>query len=132
MTDGTRRERRIKHRWRDYETPSGRRPVKKFIDDLSDDDAASVVAAMKDVQNEGLEIARHLRDEIYEVRADGDSQAYRVLFAQEGEKGRILLALEAISKKTQKTPPQTIALASRRLKDWRRRGTDATKRQGSS
>jgi phage-related protein len=109
-------------RWRDYETPSGRRPVKEFIDDLADDDAAAIVAAMKDVQLIGLEAARHLRGDIYEVRAEGNKQAFRVLFAQEGKKGRILLALEAISKKTQKTPNKTIALSERRLGTWRRRG----------
>lgn len=43
--------------------------------------------------------ARHLRSEIYEVRAEGARGSYRLLFAPEGKKGRILLALEAISKK---------------------------------
>src|SRR5215475_6040942 len=31
-------------RWRDYETPAGRRPVKEFLAQLSDADAAEVVA----------------------------------------------------------------------------------------
>jgi len=122
MTAETGRYGRVRLRWRDYQTPSGRRPVKEFIDDLSDKDAAAVVAAMKDVQQSGLQVARHLQGEIYEVRAEGNKQAFRVLFAQEGNKGRVLLALEAISKKTQKTPPQTIALALKRLASWRRRG----------
>ena len=30
----------VRRRWRDYKTPAGRSPVEKFIDDLSDDDAA--------------------------------------------------------------------------------------------
>lgn len=111
-----------KRRWRDYRTPSGRRPIKEFIDDLTDADAAVVVAAMRDVAEDGLPAARHLRGEIYEVRADGDRQAFRVLFAPEGLRGQVLLSLEAFSKKTQKTPPAKIQLAERRLADWRRRG----------
>ena len=67
--------------------------------------------------------ARHLRGEIYEVRADGDRQAFRILFAAEGKTKSVLLALEGISKKSQKTPPETIRVAERRLADWRRRGS---------
>ena len=111
-----------KRRWRDYRTGAGRRPIKDFIDGLSDADAAAVVAAMRDVRDIGLAAARHLRGEIYEVRADGDRQTYRILFAPEGRRSQVLLALEGFSKKTQKTPPEKIRLAERRLADWRRRG----------
>jgi len=81
-----------------------------------------VLAAMEDVRERGLRAARRLDDEIWEVRADGDRVIYRVLFAPEGSHGQVLLALEAFSKKTQKTPPSTVKLARRRLMDWRRRG----------
>ena len=117
-----------KRRWRDYRTAAGRRPIKEFIDGLSDVDAAAVVAAMKDVRESGLVAARHLRGEIYEVRADGDRQTFRVLFAPEGQRSQILLALEGFSKKTQKTPPEKIQLAERRLADWRRRGEAPSQR----
>jgi phage-related protein len=59
---------------------------------------------------------------IWEVRVDGNRVIYRILFAPEGSRGQILLALEGLNKKTQKTPPATIALAKRRLADWQRRG----------
>ena len=49
-----------KRRWRDYRTAAGRRLIKEFIDRFSDVDAAAVVAAMKDVQEAGLNAARHL------------------------------------------------------------------------
>jgi len=77
---------------------------------------------MKDVAQTGLTAARHLRGEIYEVRADGDRQAFRILFATEGRREQVLLSLEGFSKKTQKTPPEKIQLAERRFADWRRRG----------
>jgi len=65
---------------------------------------------------------RHLRNELYEVRANAGVVQYRVLFAQEGHRGQVLLSLEAFTKKTQKTPPEKIAVAERRLSEWRRRG----------
>jgi phage-related protein len=89
-------QRRTRRRWRDYRTAAGTRPVKEFLDGLSDPDAAVV--------------------------AHGERATYRVLFAQEGRRGQVLLALEAFSKKTRRTPPQMIDLAERRLRDWRRRG----------
>jgi phage-related protein len=118
MDGPTRRQRR----WRDYRTPSGRRPVNDFLAALALSDRAEIAAAMKDVERNGLSVARHLRGDIYEVRADGDRQTFRILFAPEGRRQTILLALDGFSKKTQKTPPTKIALAERRLRDWRSRG----------
>jgi phage-related protein len=115
-------ERQVVHRWRDYQTASGRRPIKEFLAGLDDGDLASVVAAMKEVRQRGLEAARHLDGEIYEVRADGRGVIYRVLFAPEGTHKQVFLSLEAIKKKTQKTPQNAIGVAKRRLRDWRARG----------
>ena len=111
-----------RRRWRDYRTSSGRRPVREFLDELSDADRAAVLAGMEDVRDRGLRAARHLDGDIWEVRADGDRVIYRLLFAQEGSRGQILLALEGFNKKTRKTPPPVIELAIRRLAVWRRRG----------
>lgn len=115
-------QRQIRSRWRDYQTASGRRPVKEFILRLPTLHAAEVAAAMKDVAVHGLSVARHLRDEIFEIRVSCDTVDHRILFAREGKKGRILLALEAFEKKTPKTPTRLIDLAESRLQDWRRRG----------
>lgn len=114
--------RQVKRRWRQYRSAAGREPVKEFISELSDTDAASVVAAMKEVRDLGTEAARHLEGDIWEVRADGERVIYRILFAEEGKRSRVLLALEGFQKKTQKTPPAKIALAKRRLREWRDRG----------
>jgi hypothetical protein len=53
--------------------------VREFILDLSDDDAASVLAVMAAFRTQGLAAARYLKGDIYEVRADGDRQTYRIL-----------------------------------------------------
>lgn len=104
--------------------------MEKFIDGLSDSDAASVLAGMVEVRDRGLRAARHLDGEVWEVRVDGDRVIYRILFAEEGSRGQVLLALEGFSKKTQKTPPSVIKLAKRRLADWRRRGDQKRKARG--
>ena len=88
---------------------------------LPSDDRDEILAAMKDVQANGLPIARHLCGDLYEVRAEGRQATYRVLFATEGKSSQILLALSAFSKKTQRTPPEEIRVAERRLTDWRGR-----------
>jgi hypothetical protein len=100
----------IKRRWRDYQTAMGWRPVKEFLDGLSDVDAAAVAATMKDMRELGQVGARHLRSDIYEMRSDGDRQSLRILFAEEGERSQVLLSLNGFSKKTQKTPAKEIAL----------------------
>lgn len=117
----------VSHRWRHFATAAGRLPVKEFLRALSDEDAWEVAAAMKDVRNNGLRAARHLRNEIYEVRASGPSDDYRVLFAPDGKKSRILLALEAVAKHGQKTPDRVIDLAERRLRDWRSRASPSAR-----
>ena len=119
MTDG---QEEHKRRWRDYRTAGGARPVKEFLDQLSINDREAVVLAMKRVEQYGLVAVRHLQREIYEVRAEGETQSFRVLFSNEGRHHQVLLSLEAFSKKTQKTPPDKIKLAEQRLRDWRERG----------
>lgn len=111
-----------RRRWRFYESRAGRRPVRDFLESLSDLDAAAVLEEMRSVARHGLRETRHLRGDIYEVRADGYTQTFRVLFALEGRRGQILLALEGFSKKTRQTPKQSLAVAERRLADWRSRG----------
>ena len=111
-----------RRQWRDYTTPSGARPVRKFIEDLDDEEVASIVAGMDEVQDEGLEAGRHLRGDIYEVRADASKRSFRLLFSAEGRYGQVLLALSVYEKRTQKIPPQELELAEKRLKDWRARG----------
>ncbi len=113
----------VKRRWRFYATATGRKPVRVFLDELPDTDAAGVAAAMREVAVFGLEAARHIRGDVYELRVDGDRQAYRLLFATQGRRSQVLLALEAFSKKTQKTPLAKVDLAAKRLADWRARGS---------
>ena len=107
-------------RWRDYRTAAGRRPVKEFIGSLRDEEAAEVVAAMREVREEGLTAARKLRGDIWEVRADGNRVIHRVLFAPEGRRG-LSCSRWPGSPRRRRRRPDLIALAERRLADWRSR-----------
>src|SRR5215472_12426282 len=116
------KQEQYKRRWLDYQTASGARPVQEFIKQQSGENRQAILAAMKDVEQEGLTAARHLRGEVYEVRAEGTAQSFRILFATEGRYHQILLSLEAFSKKTQKTPPEKSSLPSSVLRTGERVG----------
>jgi len=110
-------------RWRDYRTRSGRSPVGEFLLDLLITDALCVREAMREVATLGMTSARHLSEELWEVRADGNRASYRVIFAREGSRNQVLLALVAFRKTTMKTPQKSLQLAATRLSDWRARGS---------
>ncbi len=116
-------KRKPRRQWRDYRTPAGGRPVKAFLDDLTDEEVASIVAGMKEVAELGFKAARHLPNDVYEVRADAATRSFRVLFVVEGRYGQFMLSLSAFEKRTQKTPSRELELAEVRLRDWRTRGT---------
>ena len=102
--------------------------MREFLVSLSEEARVEVLAAMKDVQENGLEVARHVQREIYEVRASHNKVEYRILFATEGAKSQVLLSLESFQKKTRRTPPDRIDVALDRLKDWRARSRRRGKR----
>ena len=113
---------RPRRQWRDYRTAAGGRPVKAFLDGLTDEEVAAIIAGMKEVAAQGLSAARHLRGDIYEVRADASARSFRLLFSTEGRWSQVLLSLSVFEKRMQKAPQHEIQLAERRLADWRMRG----------
>jgi phage-related protein len=113
-------------RWRFCATGSGHEPVRDFLDDsrLSDVDAASITAAMKEVRELGRAHpdVNHLHGDIWQVEIDVQRVIYRLLFAEEGRSRQVLLALEIVNKKWQRARARDIRLAEERLADWRQRG----------
>jgi hypothetical protein len=91
----------------------------RFFATLSDAEHEQVAAAMKTVADLGPTEARHLRGEIYEVRASCDNRAFRVLFAHEGRRNQILLALGGFEKRRRK--PRLERSTSQKL-DWQTGG----------
>ncbi|HEX3474472.1 MAG TPA: hypothetical protein VHT91_05490 [Kofleriaceae bacterium] len=87
---------KYRRQWRDYRTPGGARPVKDFLARLSDEEAAAIAAGMRDVRDRGTAAARHLRGDIYEVRADAATRSFRLLFSCEGKYSQVLLSLSGL------------------------------------
>lgn len=119
-----RQPKRYRRQWRFFRSAAGREPVREFLDQLSDVDAATVATAMKEVRNVGrahLDV-NHLRGDIWQIEIDGQSVIFRLLFAEEGRFSQVLLALEIVNKKWQTAKSRHILLAERRLAEWRGRG----------
>lgn len=114
----------VEHRrwWRFYRTTSGAVPVREFLAELDAVDREAIRAALREIRTHGRTFARHLRGDLYEVRVSSRGRAWRVVFAAEGSRHHVLLALSSFEKKSQKTPDRELELAERRLKDWRSRG----------
>lgn len=93
--------------------------MKDFLARLTDEEVAAIAAGMRDVRERGTVAARHLRGDIYEVRADAATRSFRLLFSCEGKYSQVLLSLSIFEKRTQRAPKQEIELAEKRLKDWR-------------
>ena len=106
--------------WIQYRSASGREPVARFIGGLDRRDAIAIRAEMEKVATVGRTAARHLRGDLYEVRASGRDARFRVVFASAGA-GR-LVALAAFKKTSRRTPRQVMGLAERRLREFRQRG----------
>ena len=106
-------------------TTAGREPVREWLKELSREDQRKIGRDIGDVQFGwpiGLPLCRFLGGGLWEVRsALADNREARVLF---GFHDGTLFVLHAFIKKTQKTPPDDLELARRRLKEmssWPRR-----------
>lgn len=111
-------ERLKKLQARFYVTGTGRKPVRDWLLDILPDDRRLVG---KDIQKVefgwpiGMPYCRPLGHGLWEIRSDlTDGKIGRVIFCIiEGE----MVLLHGFVKKTQKTPPQEIDLASKRKRE---------------
>jgi phage-related protein len=115
---------RLRRWWRFFRSSAGREPIRTFLEGISDEDAAAIAVAMNEVRHAGRAHpdVNHLQGDIWQIEIDGLRVIYRLLFAEEGRSGEVLLALEIVNKKWQSTKSRHIALAMRRLSEWRERG----------
>jgi phage-related protein len=99
------------------EPVTGREPVKEWIKELNKDDRKTMGHDLMFLQNNwpiGKPYVDNLGKGLWELRSSFDNRIARVLFVVKRDK---IIALHAFIKKTQKTPPNEIAIALRRLKD---------------
>ena len=100
-----------------YRSDSGREPVREWLKSLDLADRKVIGEDIKDVEFSwpiGMPLVRSLRNGLWEVRsALPHGRIARVLFCLAGEQ---MVLLHAFIKKTQKTPPQDMDLALKRMK----------------
>ncbi|RME60341.1 type II toxin-antitoxin system RelE/ParE family toxin [Candidatus Parcubacteria bacterium] len=103
-----------------FESPSGRSPVKDFIEAQSQRDQARILAELDDLMEFGPfprgNKIRHVRNKLWELRFPGERGAFRFFFCVAS--GNRVVIVHAICKKSRKTPKQDLELALRRAKQW--------------
>jgi phage-related protein len=101
-----------------YALPSGREPVRAWLQSLDREDRKRVGEDIKDVEFSwpiGMPLCRALGSGLWEVRCNlAKGRIARVLFcAKEGQ----MVLLHAFVKKTQKVPAADLKLALNRMKE---------------
>ena len=100
-----------------YRTDSGREPVREWLQGLDSADRKVIGEDIKDVEFSwpiGMPLVRSMGHGIWEVRSSlAGSRIARVLFCVEAD---CIVLLHGFIKRTQKTPPQIIDLAIKRMK----------------
>jgi phage-related protein len=103
-----------------FESESGNQPARDFIKSLTKEEKRIIGADVRIVQNSfpiGLPLVRKLRPKLWEIRSDLKDGINRVFFTFINEK---IILLHGIVKKTQKTPPKEINVATERIKEYKR------------
>ena len=104
-----------------YRSPNGQSPIEEFLDSLNGKQAQKVLWVLElieDLESVPRQYFKKLADTegLWEVRVQFGNDIFRLLGFFDG--GSLLILTNGFAKKTQKTPPQEIALAIRRKKDY--------------
>ena len=100
-----------------YRSPSGNEHVKEWLRSLSKELKRIIGEDIRTAQMVwplGMPIVKHLTGKLWEVRSSVPNGIARVFFTV---RGKDMVLLHAFFKKSQKTPPQELETAKRRLKD---------------
>jgi phage-related protein len=107
---------------RHFETPSGRDPIRAFLEELTSLERAACDEVIGFLERD--ELALHPRNSDYlggglwELRVAFGGRQFRFLYSTEGPRAYLLVAFV---KKTQQTPSQQIQLARKRLRELHHR-----------
>jgi len=99
-----------------YRLPNGHCPVEEFLDSMTGKQAQKVLWVLQLVEELDIVPRQYFkklvdREGIWEVRIQLGNDIFRLLSFFDG--GSLLILTNGFAKKTQKTPPQEIALAIR-------------------
>lgn len=104
-----------------YETSSGRCPVRDFFDELREsnpDDFAAVLAGLAKLRNREYHrppLSKNVGDDLFELRHVGKLNTRLLYFFM---KGRRIILLHGIRKKTRALPLRERQVALQRKRDW--------------
>ena len=104
-----------------YRLSNGNSPVEEFLDSLTGKQAQKVLWVLQLVEELDIVPRQYFkkladRNDIWEVRIQLGNDIFRLLGFFDS--GSLLILTHGFAKKTQKTPPQEIALAIRRMEDY--------------
>ncbi len=104
-----------------FRLPNGQSPIESFLDSLTGKQAQKVLWVLQiieELESVPRQYFKKLVDSegIWEVRIQFGSDIFRLLGFFEN--GSLLILTNGFAKKTQKTPPQEIALAIRRKNEY--------------
>ena len=106
-----------------YETADGKSPIEDFLNSLDVKMRAKLVAQLSLLESLGNQLrepySKHLDDGIFELRCKLGSNITRTLYFFFD--GANIILTNGFVKKSQRTPPNEIALAKARRADWRSR-----------
>jgi len=108
----------IKLEVRFFRTQSGSEPVREWLKSLPLDERKTIGAELKTVQYGwpvGMPLVRKMEPGLWEVRVRMQDRIARVLFTTKGD---IMVLLHGFIKKSQKTPPDDLKTAQKRLKQF--------------
>ena len=106
-----------------YQTPSGKRPIEKFLSRLDRQTRIKVKHSFDALKERGNTLrpplTKLVRDGIYELRIQVGNNHTRILYFFYSDK-RIVLT-NGFTKKTNRTPPKELALALKFKADFEKR-----------
>jgi phage-related protein len=104
-----------------YHLPNGNSPVEEFLDSLTGKQAQKVLWVLQLIEELDVIPRQYFKklvdsEDIWEVRIQFGNDIFRLFGFFDG--GTLLILTNGFAKKTQKTPPQEIALAVRRKEEY--------------
>jgi len=103
-----------------FRLDSGREPVREWLRDLSRENRKTIGEDIKTLQfgwPVGMPLARKMGNDLWELRSTISSGIARTFFTVYQKK---IVLLHSFAKKSQKTPPNELATAKRRLNRLRK------------
>ena len=102
-----------------YRLSSGKSPIEEFLDSLTGKQAQKVLWVLRLVEDIEIVPIQYFKKlagtQLWEIRIQFGNDIFRLLGFFEN--GSLLVLTHGFAKKTQKTPPQEIELATKRMED---------------